>query len=145
MFCWKSTGITYSGALECDIDFVERRIDINLPEEYVELIKEHNGGYVKNKEFVYRNANNEIELGSMYMLNLFDILKEYINPPEFFPKRLVPFAEDGGGNLTCFDYRETKINPSIVFWVHDDPEGNDVHFVANNFEEFINMLHEPED
>lgn len=39
MFCWKSTGIIYSGALEFDIDFVEKRIGINLPKQYVELIK----------------------------------------------------------------------------------------------------------
>jgi cell wall assembly regulator SMI1 len=68
-----------------------------------------------------------------------------LDPPEFFPENLIPFAEDGGGNLVCFDYRTTKEEPSIIFWCHDDPEGKDVHFVASSFEEFINMLHELKD
>jgi cell wall assembly regulator SMI1 len=68
-----------------------------------------------------------------------------LDTPEFFPENLVPFAVDGGGNLTCFDYRNTKKDPPIVFWCHDDPDGEDVHFIANSFEEFINMLHEPTD
>jgi hypothetical protein len=75
-----------------------------------------------------------------------ETVEQYLfDPPEFFPENLVSFAGDGGGNLICFDYRATKENPPIVFWCHDDSEGEDVHFVANSFEEFINMLHESEE
>ena len=141
MSFWKKDGILNLGAFDCDIKFVEWRIGYYLPQEYQELIKDHNGGYVQENKFYYIDANNEVEFGSIYMLNLFDILKVYLDPPEFFPKSLVPFADDGGGDLTCFDYRNCKENPPIVFWVCGAPEGEDVHFVANSFDEFLGMLY----
>ena len=49
--------------------------------------------------------------------------------------------------MICFDYRknQTTDNPPIVIWNHDMGLEHRVVFIANNFEEFINMLHEPED
>ncbi len=137
---WKSK-LVNSGVLDIDVDFVEKRVGVNFPEKYVALMQEHNGGRIENNEFVYKDINGDTNTGSVNMLNLFDLLKEYIDPPEFFPKGLVPFADDGGGDLTCFDYRGCKENPPIVFWVCGDEEGDGIHFVANNFDEFINILY----
>ena len=39
----------------------------------------------------------------------------------------------------------TTDNPPIVIWNHDMGLKYRVVFIAKNFEEFINMLHEPED
>ena len=132
-----------------DIKNVENKLDIKFSKKYVELMIEHNGGRVKKNIFEYFDKyENKIFEGNIYLLPLnrpdFSLLETYSDPPEFFPEGLVPFADDGGGNLTCFDYRKTKENPSIVFWVHDDPEGEDVHFVANNFDDFVAMLRKPE-
>ena len=64
-----------------------------------------------------------------------------------FEDGLIPFGDNGGGDMICFDYRHDKTtnNPPIVIWNHDMGFDHRVVFVANNFEEFINMLHEPED
>ena len=64
-----------------------------------------------------------------------------------FEDGLIPFGENGGGDYICFDYRNDKTtdNPPIVIWNHDMGLKHRVVFIANNFEEFINMLHEPED
>lgn len=133
-----------------DIRKIELFTGIKLPASYVAIMKLHDGGDITKDSFYYQNHDNEQfngNIGKMFkVLNGYEsILGDLLNPPEFFPEGLIPFADDGGGNLTCFDYRHCKENPPIVFWVHDDPEGEDVHFVSDNFEEFINMLHEPED
>lgn len=144
----------YPATTNDEISIVENKIGVKLPLHYLNLMMQHNGGMVTYSNFTYFDKYKKSEeIGSIgCMLHLkwneypYDsILGLCLNPPEFFPRDLVPFADDGGGNLTCFDYRRTKKNPPIVFWVHDDPEGEDLHFIANNFEEFINMLYESND
>jgi hypothetical protein len=82
-----------------------------------------------------------------YFVSYKDLVNQYYNPPEFFPDNLVAFGVSGGGNRTCFDYRKDKNtnNPPVVYWIIGHDIGEDVSFVANNFEEFIKMLREPED
>lgn len=33
--------------------------------------------------------------------------------------RVIPFAEDVGGDLFCFDYRETPATPPVAYWSVD--------------------------
>ena len=138
-------------ASDADVKKIEEIIQIKLPDFYVALIQKHDGGNIYADSFfyfdVYKNCKCKGSIGLMYSLSNGEesILRDWLYPSEFFPKGLVAFADDGGGNLTCFDYRNTKENPPVVFWSCEDDEGEDVHFIANNFEEFINMLHKPED
>ena len=83
--------------------------------------------------------------------NSIELLK-YDEDPDWddkykFEDGLIPFGENGSGDMICFDYRKdrTTDNPPIVIWNHDMGLEHRVVFIANNFEEFINMLHEPED
>lgn len=64
---------------------------------------------------------------------------------------LVAFGECANGDSICFDYREDRqtCNPKVVLVYHDDYVEQDngikqmvVNFVADSFEEFIDMLHE---
>lgn len=63
-----------------------------------------------------------------------------------FEDGLIPFGENGGGDMICFDYRKNKNTDDspIVIWNHDMGLDHKVVFVANNSEEFVNMLYEPE-
>lgn len=137
---WNEKGILYNGVTMEDISFAEERLGIIFPKSYKDLIQQHSGGNVIKDSFTYKESNGELSFGSVYMLNLFEILEKYFDPPEFFSKGLVPFADDGGGNLTCFDYRKCSENPPIVFWVHEDDEGEDIHFVASDFEDLMEKL-----
>lgn len=76
-----------------------------------------------------------------------NLIDNYLKPPEFFPKNLLAFGENGGGNMVCFDYRAdlNTNNPPIVYWNHEAEVGKDVSFIAKDFEEFLSMLKEPED
>ena len=66
-------------------------------------------------------------------------------------KNLVIFGKCGNGDLICFDYRDDiKSNePKIVLVYHDDfvdfDDGTSsmvVNSVANNFDDFLKLLHE---
>jgi len=68
---------------------------------------------------------------------------------------LVAFAKASSPNYWCFDYRQTRRDPPIVYmerdnvymdieedelWAHRDPMFRSVHLAANSFEDFINSL-----
>lgn len=136
------------------INFIEKIIGKIFPHLFLELVKICDGGYPLKDAFAYFDIYHQSMIisgvGAFLYLNdsnSSDFLKIYKNPPEFFPEGLIAFADNGGGDFICFDYRMDKEskNPPIVFWSHGADKGKDVSFIAKNFEEFIGMLYEPED
>lgn len=125
-----------------------------FPKQFLGLLQISNGGSIDYSFNYYDVQLKELissDIGSVFAFNsgrdCINLEDEYNCPPEFFPKNLVAFAENGGGDMVCFDYRtDSKTdNPPIVYWRHDADIGKDVSFVANNFEEFIKMLEVPDD
>ncbi|MBS0271760.1 MAG: SMI1/KNR4 family protein [Proteobacteria bacterium] len=140
-------------ATEKGVSNIESKIQIKLPRLYYDIMMICDAGVPLKTDFEYDDKSHECmmpqAIGCFLGLedpeyNIGDVFK---NPPEFFPEGLVAFAETGGGDYICFDYREGKdnIDPPIVYWNHEADVGKDVSFVANNFEEFLGMLREPED
>jgi hypothetical protein len=79
------------------------------------------------------------------------------------PDKIFPFANDGGGNVLYFDYRNNESNPSIVFQFHEraisknDLNDSDLeerplkewlndslYPIADSFEQLIDMLYPAE-
>ena len=52
--------------------------------------------------------------------------------------RLIPFAQNGGGDLFCFLYEENEEEPRIVLYYHDDYSGPVLE--ASSFDEFIYVI-----
>ena len=144
-----------NGRVEEDrIKYVEKTIGIKLPKKYLQAIMECDGGIPLESDFDFiecrLNKKRGECIGRFLPFNSCeygDILTDFHNPPEFFPDGLVAFAETGGGDYICFDYRSGKDNPEppIVYWSHDADVGKDVSFIAHEFEEFISILKRPED
>ena len=138
---------------------VENCFHVKLPDAYIKFILAHNGASLVNDVFDYDDPNykdgrNADALAFMKVEAIqlrIDTVKSGEEPDwpiEYrFEDGLIPFGDNGGGDMICFDYRHDKTtnNPPIVIWNHDMGFDHRVVFVANNFEEFINMLHEPED
>lgn len=128
-------------------------INTNPPAQYYELLANCDAGVPIETDFVYFDTyfqeNISQALGCFLGISNqeYNIIKINKSPPEFFPEGLVAFAETGNGDFICFDYRNGKDNrnPPIVYWNHEADIGKDVSFIANNFEEFIDMLEEPQD
>ncbi len=58
-------------------------------------------------------------------------------PNPFF---VIPFAEDIGGDLFCFDYRRDPAYPSVVFWSVDTGSVP----LADSFTAFLDTLYQDE-
>jgi hypothetical protein len=158
----------------CDDGIIEKNFVLNLanslnivfPNLYVIFIVNHNGASLSEIDcFDFYDNNRDCEnRESIAFLNVMQIngdmkslLKQSTDNPndsdifklyKYFDSRLIPFGETGGGDFICFDYRNDQKtdNPPITYWCHDAQEPNGrTSFIANSFEEFINMLHEPED
>lgn len=48
--------------------------------------------------------------------NIIEVFNDYNGT---LPSALVPFAFDPAGNLICFDYKNHKEDPIVVFWEHE--------------------------
>ncbi|PCJ28922.1 MAG: hypothetical protein COA94_03385 [Rickettsiales bacterium] len=128
-----------------------QKIPFIFPTMFIQLLKHSNGG-VLDYDFNYCDIEDkrvmEGNIPCIYGVELkYDnLIKEYHAPPEFFSKNIVAFSDTGGGNYVCFDYRSNPKtdNPPIVYWNHESCEGEDVSFIAKDFESFLRMLKEPE-
>ena len=116
---------------------LEKLWNIKLPKEYVEIIKEHDvasvrmeldgdlyihcgidipkwhGGRAGVRLLDYKGYGG-IETWSIVWSH--EAFKECLPEPE----KIFPFADDGGGNIFFFDYRNSDTEPSIVFLDHEE-------------------------
>jgi hypothetical protein len=138
---------------QSDIKVFEEKIGHRLPEDYLQFLLKHNGGFCKPDFFKYKKGTSGEKYGGVGMfLGITDEKDQYaifrykIELQDEIPPNLLPIADDGVGNGLCISiygddigriyYRRHGINPS---------EGN-VFFVANSFNELLESLHEyPED
>jgi len=142
-----------SGTVKDDaIRKVEQMLQMRLPLEFVQIVKECNGGCPERSSFIYIDpeTNRKVGAGFGALIN-FDVNEEdnimdFLNePPEGFPKYLVPFAEPGNGDYICFDYSGEKKgrNPRIVMWLHENREDSNTVQLANDFGAFMETLTRP--
>lgn len=133
---------------EQEIQEFEVEFNISLPRRYKNILKDHNGSVPEPSDFhIYHDGEKEeygigefIELhtkdgefGSVYDF------AEILHNDNGISRKIIPFGVDGGGNLMCFDYRESEYEPKIVFWKHDEDRGLD--FVSESFDKFLDNLY----
>ena len=131
------------------IEQTEKELGVIFPNSFKEIVRKHDGGRPNKPDFVC-DYNGKPLIGSACQLG-------YMNPERIksvsdmasitgtiIPAGVFPFAEDGGGNCVCFDYRNNPIDPEIVYYYYyfyyDDPNSTNVFFVAKNFDEFLEKL-----
>lgn len=123
-----------------DIERVEERLDIILPKDFKEVVKNYNGASPE-KEAFDTDTKKERVFERLLHFNLTkkgNILEVLNWVKSNIEENVYPFGEDPFGNYICFDYRESN-TPKIVFW---DRDINRFEFVANSFEEFLNKLYD---
>ena len=136
---------------EFDEEFVkktETMINLKFPPDFVEFLKKHNGGALKQRYFKldsnvkvletflavvpdYKNhPRGELDIGVVWTW-IEDRLNDY----------LLPFAAVYPGDYLCFDY-ENSDPPKVVLWIHDQSEENEpaTEPVAGSFAQFLGML-----
>lgn len=139
-------------ALKSIPEYLFKNFEFHLPKYYLNILKENDGGSLYYDFAYYDKMFKERMLGGISILfglrcgDEENLIYRYKDLPDFFPKGLVPFGENGGGNFICFDYRKVTKgnNPPIVYWIHEYEDGKNISSLANNFKEFIEMLKDPE-
>ena len=122
------------------IESVEHRLQITLPEDYKQFVLKYDGGYPNPNHFKVGGKleifNNLISLDENEDNNIYEILEDL---QDRIGAQLIPFAEDGFGNLLCFDYSADK---SIVFWNHEKnyDDFKEATFVCSSFSSLIESL-----
>ena len=137
---------------DSDIIELEKTIGLSLPKNYLNFLKNTNGGTPKLDSLKVR-LNNKEELWSIsyffgihraeYWASIFWTLKALNHriPTEFFP-----FANNGGGDYYVINL-STEKNGEISIWNHDTESENNglkyyknIRFLFKSFEEFSKSL-----
>ena len=132
--------LNYKGISKDIIKSVEHRLQITLPDDYKQIVLKYDGGYPNPNHFKVGEKveifNNLISLDGNECNNIYEVLEDLQTR---IGDQLIPFAEDGFGNLFCFDYSDDK---SIVFWNHEKNyyEFKEATFVCSSFSSLIESL-----
>ena len=122
------------------IESVEHRLQIALPGDYKQFVLKYDGGYPNPNHFTVDGNveifNNLLSLDENETDNIYEILEDL---QDRIGDQLFPFAEDGFGNLLCFDYSADK---TIVFWDHEKnyDDFKETTFVCSSFSSLIENL-----
>lgn len=131
-----------------------------FPMTYVSLISKYDYLYPEENTFSFINYYGETDERDIVFFgykeevwegsNIYTYSK--INDDYSYGKDIIAFGGCANGDYVCFDYRKSKENPSIVVMYHDDFYKNQngemrmvVNCVADNFDNFLEMLYEPMD
>lgn len=124
-----------------EIRQIESILNIKFPIMYEDIAKYANPAYIEIGCFNY-NVDGETCISDFLPLSLFrdhGSVLWYVLDNQEFPEDFFPFARDSGDILICFDYRKSKSEPKIVLF---DPLSAEVYNVADDFENFLGILHE---
>ncbi|WP_421381889.1 SMI1/KNR4 family protein [Bacillus salacetis] len=129
---------------ETQIKEAEKELQIKLPEEYIQLILEQNGGEIlfnahplPSSEMEHINIEHIMGIGRDNGL----LENSYLLQEWGMPDGLILLSGDGHA-WTALDYRDTKENPPVVFI---DNEQQKITQVAGSFKEFLAGLYTEED
>lgn len=146
-----------------DVKNVEQELNINFPLDYIECVMKNNGAHVSPEVFEVEGKRKVFGTLLSYDMdddeNIIEVFDDY---KDTLPAELVPFAFDPAGNLICFDYKNDKNNPVVVFWEHENAgekemlmqeEGlteeqveerarENVFYIADTFTDFLSKLHD---
>ncbi len=132
---------------------VESKLNIKFPSDFLEVAtNEHgkmpnpnninvgDGEIFVNNLYHFEDEPDDVDNQTYGILGVHEIQSEYQD------QLLIPFASSGGGSDFCFDYRDSKGEPTIIFL--DSDLGGDQDAIiplAKNFTEFLGLLYEDED
>lgn len=139
---------------------VQNKLGFEFPKSYCDLVIKHDALRLENDVFDFKNIYGELDERDICFLSFQEgyingsILNEQSNINDldnYGIENLVIFGTCANGDYICFDYRDdiNGSNPKIVLVYHDDfmdyEDGTStmvVNHVSDNFDDFLNLLHE---
>ena len=140
---------------EAELATFEQELDLELPNDYRQFLLVHNGGVptpdlydFKMDSFIYEGCVTRflgLREGERYSFSRY--LKTY---QKRLPANLFPIALDLSVDLICVSTSGNDYG-RVHFWDHNweitdgKPDYSNVHFVANSFTEFLDMLYDDDE
>jgi hypothetical protein len=132
------------------ISGAERLLCVKFPSGYRAVAKRYGGSYGDVDFLVNRPSAGCDRCGFGLILSLLPESPDSVYSvmacwrEHELSLKLVPIAEDGGGNYLCLDYRKRE-EPEIAFYYHELPGADGIIYVCQTFDEFLTRLVEPVD
>jgi hypothetical protein len=129
-------------ASDAAVQAAERALRVRFPADFLEVARARQGAEPVPSGVRLPNGTGT---GVLHLLHFeeepgFSNIVSRIFPVQgVLDKGIIPFAEDIGGDLFCFNYRETPETPSVVYWSVDTGTVP----IAASFTEFVNKLYDP--
>ena len=128
-----------------------KSLNVNLPKDYYEFMKTHNGGVLDNTEnFVttYSDAYGEFSVSRFFPL--IEVFEEKEDVESCFPICLLKIGNDPFGNIFCIKVEGENVG-EIYLWTPFDPPENepikgdlktyeDIHLLSSSFTDFCDSL-----
>lgn len=124
---------------------IETYFDILLPNDYIECALVNHGGS-PDRNIFEREGHGDDVLNALLSLNSQEkryIVNVYHNVRDRLLDKIIPFADTPFGDLVCFDYRNGKENPTVVFWDHEvayQDKEKGISYICDTFCEFLSRL-----
>lgn len=123
---------------------------VTFPADYREYVRVNHGGRPEPGTFTVRGptATWDSSLGVLLSLdwrrseNVWGCLAGLAIDSQL-PDGLFPFAEDGGGDLLCLDYRHGPTDPAVVYWSHEVGGPDGIVPMTDSFSALLALLTEP--
>jgi len=154
----KEETVIYPLPSEEDVLDEERAWRVNLPRAYRDFVKQYGGGIPEERVFLCKENNREyaidrflcicpdyetIELGEYDIGVTWTQLEDRLsNNSDLIGVDLLPIAVLFAGDFICLDYRNSKSNPNICVWSHEESDIDSpvTYNVAASFEGFCSLL-----
>jgi cell wall assembly regulator SMI1 len=139
---------------ENQINDLEKKFNICLPNEYRNFLLKYNGGIPRPSVFNFKDNGGQ-ETNSLvhyfyaiYNESNYDNLEQnyilYIKEKRI-PLNILPIADDPFGNMICISLSGNDCG-NVYFWNHEEEVENESYdnlsLIANNFNEFLDNLYE---
>ena len=130
---------------------------VKLPPDYKQMIKRNNGASPEAKAFKVKShsyvlirflcileAPENNEAGTFDIDVTWTQLEDRLTDDgDLLGVALLPIAVLFAGDFLCLDFRESRSNPKVCVWDHENSAELEPvsHHVADTFAEFMGMLH----
>ncbi len=140
-----------------EIDAFENSVSKKFPDSYRELLSLHNALRPEKRLFKYIDrTTREEDIRDISFYGFGNAIADYNritrvqDHDEVGHDGIVTFGRAANGDYIGFEYKTKNIenDPIVVLMFHDRRDTSDkmlVNYVADSFEEFMDMLYKPED
>jgi hypothetical protein len=131
---------------------------VNLPQEYVELLQQGNGGVPIDRLFMQGAQERLIErmfcisdgdpnafpIHGIFFIGvvLAQVGERLSDSPDITGMDVIPIAELFAGDMLCLDYRRRPLQPEVVVWDHESSTvfAPHVEKIADSFAAFLTLV-----